>query len=111
MAIGKSYNRFPQIIAKLAGNSEAVVRLSAEQIARSAQDRVPRDTGALHDSIHTEDTDEGTYVVAGGDEGVFYGHMIEFGTVDSPAHPFLIPAAEAERDFLTSSFIGMLRRL
>jgi HK97 gp10 family phage protein len=103
-------NRFPQIIAKLMRNSEALVRLSAEQIAAGARARVHVDSGDLRDAIHVEPTDDGRLVIAG-DDDVFYGHFEEFGAAGRSAHPFLVPAAEEQRDFLSSSYIAMLRKL
>lgn len=73
---------------------------AAQAIAAGAKSRAPVDSGDLRDSIHVEHVDEGVYAVVAGDSDVFYGHMVENGTVRTPAHPFLVPAAEAEKDNL-----------
>lgn len=74
------------------------MRLVAEAIDAGAKGRAPVATGALRDAIHTEKRAEGSYAVVAGDSKVFYGHLVEHGTTKAPAHPFLIPAAEAERN-------------
>jgi HK97 gp10 family phage protein len=110
MPIVKSYNRIPQIVATLNPKLSAALRVGAEGIARDAQARVHVDSGALRDSIHVEDADNGFYVIAGNDD-VFYGIFEEFGTTHSPAHPFLIPATEAGRDNVVGLVAAALRSL
>jgi HK97 gp10 family phage protein len=106
MAIGKSYNRFPQIIATLDPRLEEALDLGRQAIASDARSRVHVDSGDLRDSIHVDDE----YIVAG-DGDVFYGHYEEFGTVHSPAHPFMVPAAEANRDTVVALAAAALRGL
>lgn len=66
----------------------------AEEIADKATSAAPRDTGALADSI------EGGAVLEGGTwkarvvAEVDYAAYVEFGTSDTPAQPFLRPAAD-----------------
>lgn len=96
--------------------------IAAERIALDAQQRVavggPEDPhpGRLRDSIHAEHRAEGWYVLAsaraGEDEqGAPYGHMLEFGTVDTAPQPFLVPAAEANRGEYVVIVAGSLRNL
>lgn len=97
-------SRIPLIIGELDETLMEGVKEFAEAISEGAKERAPVDTGALRDAIHVE-IDEGSQlqrtgksvrVVAGNDEA-FYGHIVEHGGVHTPAHPFLIPAYEAER--------------
>lgn len=88
-------SRIPQIIGELDDKLLEGVTALAEQIAEGARERVPVETGALRDAIHVRVEDDQVAVVAG-DNMAFYGHMVENGTVKAPAHPFLVPAFEAE---------------
>jgi HK97 gp10 family phage protein len=106
MAIGKSYNRFPQIIATLDPRLEAALHVGRQAIASEARARVHVASGELRDSIHVD----GDYIVAG-DSDTFYGHFEEFGTVHSPAHPFMVPAAEARREEVVGLAAAALRKL
>lgn len=58
------------------------------QIEDAAKRIVPIDTGDLHDSIHTEVSSDGMFVVADADHAAF----IEQGTSKMPAQPYLRPA-------------------
>jgi len=88
-------SRIPQIIAEVRPDLIDGATELAERIATGAKDRVPVETGALRDAIHVVVEDDSVAVVAG-DSDAFYGHMVENGTVKAPAHPFLVPAFEAE---------------
>lgn len=87
----------PRKLSGLAARVEAANKRTADRVADRAKQNVPRATGALHGSIRTVKA-SGGYVVRAGNRNVFYGHLVEFGTVKMPARPFLVPAAEAERD-------------
>ena len=106
----KSYNRFPQIIAKLDPTVEAALGAGAELIEDEAKSRVTVASGDLKNAIHTENAGDGVHVVAG-DSDVFYGHFVEFGTANTPARPFLIPAAEAKREEVAATVAAALRKL
>lgn len=100
-------SELPAITAELFPKVIAALEASADLVVERAKERVPVDTGRLRDSIHKESnpaTPEGVYVRAGGKvdgTDVFYGHMVEFGTVHDAAEPFLIPALEeSKRDIL-----------
>jgi HK97 gp10 family phage protein len=43
--------------------------------------------------------------------GAFYSAFEEFGTSDTPPHPFMVPAAEANRDAVVSLAVAALRGL
>lgn len=93
-------SRLPLIAVELQPKVSAAVKLAAEGIAAHARARAPVGAPDVHlrDSIHVQrEGPAGYYVVAGNDE-VFYGHMVEFGTVHSAPRPFLVPAAEDGRD-------------
>lgn len=95
-------SRLDTIAASLDEEIDLAMRLAAEAIEAGAKSRVPVDSGDLRDSIHVVKQDEGSYSVIAGDSKVFYGHLVESGTTKTPPRPFLIPAAEAERDNIDS---------
>lgn len=64
---------------------EAVV---LPKVVDSAKRIVPVDTGELHDSIHSEVSSDGMYVVADAD----HASHVELGTSKMPAQPYLRPA-------------------
>jgi HK97 gp10 family phage protein len=103
-------NRFPRIMAELGPKVNLALLAGAEQIAQDARGRVPVESGSLRDAIHVDSDHDGHLVVAG-DNDVFYGHFVEFGTSNNAAHPFLIPATESNRDNVIELVAGALRSL
>jgi HK97 gp10 family phage protein len=91
-----SYNRLPEIIARLQPEVDRAVQEAAKSVVDSAKARVPVNTGRLRDAIHVQVELEGVYVVAGNREA-WYGHIVEHGSVKQPPHPFLLPALEENR--------------
>jgi HK97 gp10 family phage protein len=91
-------SRLPTITPEIAERLEGACVRTAEHVAQDARGRVPVDSGALRDSIHTEKDEHGIgeFVVAGNTE-VYYGHFVEYGTVNTSPRPFLVPAAEENR--------------
>lgn len=75
---------------------EAALEDGAKLIESAAKASVPVRSGKLRDAIHTEKSDEGVSVIAG-DGSAFYGHIVEFGSVQMGARPFLVPALESKR--------------
>jgi HK97 gp10 family phage protein len=72
---------------------------TAIEIVRGAQARVRRRSGLLARSInYSIDKRRGQAKVGVESGPAFYGHFIEFGTVNQSAHPFMLPAVESERD-------------
>ena len=69
-----------------------------------AKGRAPVDTGALKGSLHTEKKQAGLYWVA---DGVEYGIYQELGTSKMASQPFLVPAVEAVRKFISKMFGGL----
>lgn len=84
---------------------EIAMTESAALIAAGARLRVPVDEGKLRDSIHTTDVREGKrgglYVAITAGERTKNNYntarIVEFGTMDTPAQPFLLPAYRANR--------------
>jgi HK97 gp10 family phage protein len=103
-------SRLPQIAATLDPRVTAAMRAGAEAIEQEAKARVTVASGDLRDAIHTEVDGDDVYVMAG-DDDVFYGHFVEFGTTRTPARPFLVPALEARRESVLASVRATLGRL
>jgi HK97 gp10 family phage protein len=105
-------NRIPQIAAELRPQVSAAARATAEQVQESAWARVPVDEGDLYEAIHIERRAQASYaVVAGNDEGVFYGHLVEFGSTNNAPQPFLLPAVEANQETAVALMTAALRGL
>jgi HK97 gp10 family phage protein len=102
-------NRLPEIAAALEVEVRAAAREAAELVAADARTRVPVDTGRLRAAIHVEQTAETTEVVAG-DREAWYGHIVEHGGVGHPAHPFLIPALEENREAIVALIAERVNR-
>jgi HK97 gp10 family phage protein len=82
-------------IAKLqALGDKYVADVVLPKVEASAKRIVPVDSGDLHDSIHTEVTSEGMFVVA--DEE--YASHVELGTSKMAAQPYLRPALYSLKD-------------
>ena len=81
---------------------------AGEIIAERARELAPSRTGNLRDSIVVSDrvrAGVGQGLTIGDDDAsvfvgptAFYGHMVEFGTVKSAAHPFMRPAWDQTKD-------------
>lgn len=89
------------------------MRKAAKPIIDDAKSNVPVDSGALRDSIKigstlnksqrkqarsTKEKGAVTQYLGSGGKGARHSHLVEFGTVDQPAQPFLRPAWDAGRD-------------
>lgn len=104
------------------------LRNSAKPVLNSAKEKVPQKTGKLKDSLkisvgkpNREDrkngADSSTVAVArvkagntkkANQGGVYYTHMVEYGTKRSAPHPFIRPAIEAESHNSRSIFANEL---
>ena len=102
-------NRLPEITAAIPRAVYEAVMHAAEQVAESARARVPVATGDLQRAIHVEVTEDGVEVLAG-DRKVFYGIFVEHGTVNTPAHPFLVPALEENRELILGELRDAIRK-
>jgi hypothetical protein len=98
-------SRIPQIIAAIPDELGGAMEEHANRVSEGAKDRVHSSgrEGGLRDAIHVEQgtlddpNDALTWRVVAGDEDVYYGHIEEHGSVNRAPHPFLTPAAEADR--------------
>lgn len=110
------FNKIPQTIMALNTVVSRLVRKAAFAIQGSAMESAPVDTGFLKNSIYVELHNRSTYGqgVSGSGEmlpeipaaedaltayvavGASYGVFVEWGTVHSPAQPYLTPAVELE---------------
>lgn len=86
-------SRIPKIIATVKTGVPVVNAASARRIAADAKQRVPKRTGATARTIRAQKaTGDDSEAVVG-----FPGQFIERGTRNIGARPFMVPAAEAER--------------
>ena len=85
--------------------------ITADKIRDTAESLVPKPPGAPHASGDLVGTirarmsgkRQEAYVIAGNRDlktsahprGIYYAHMVEFGTYESPAHPFMRPAVNS----------------
>ena len=104
-------SKLPRIAASLVPKLDAAAASAAEIVAGRARDRVPVNTGRLRDAIHVERDGVSTYAVVAGDTEAFYGHIVEHGSVHTPAHPFLVPALEESRKEALAIAAAALRAL
>jgi HK97 gp10 family phage protein len=105
-------SRIPQIVLSLNPRVDGALKVGAEAISQEAKQRVPVETGTLRDAIHVDSSGVGGgWSVIAGDDDAFYGHIIEHGGVNTPPHPFLIPAAESQRDSVAAAVTAVLRTL
>jgi len=93
-------SRFPQISAQAHVLARAAVTKAAHDIEAKAKLRVPVDTGATKNSIHTTATGDLSAEVAA---TTSYAHYLEYGTVKMAARPYMLPAArDVEPSFLAA---------
>lgn len=118
-------SRLAEIAAELVPIAKEGTKEIADSIAEGARERAPFETGALKEAIHVEFEGGGHLgedleavgdwsVVAGdtrGDKEVFYGHIVEHGSVHAAPHPFLVPAAEAEIPSIWAKMAARLKNL
>lgn len=108
-----TYNRFPVIIAELPAKVDSAVATGALAVAAHARARVPVGAPDVHlrDAIHVEREGVAEYSVVAGDNEVWYGHLVEFGTTHSAPRPFMVPAAGDGRDEVVGLVAAALRSL
>jgi len=85
-----------EIIAKLPGNRDKIVRAAAMHILGEARQRAPVRTGALRNNSQVTDG-RGYSNVEFNQE---YAAYVELGTYKMAAQPYLTPAVEAEAKLL-----------
>lgn len=103
----RNFNLFSQ---KARVGLRKVVKTTTLKISKSARGRVPTRSGDLRKSIKAKYTKDGfsSDITAGGTKA-FYAHMVEFGTVKMPAHPFLFPSAEEQKQPYLNDLKGALK--
>lgn len=112
----KLNSRLPEIEASMRAATTRSVRAGADLVAARAKTRAPDAPPygeGLVEAIHVEKPANTTYTyaVVAGDEDVFYGHMVELGTVRSAPRPFLIPALEESAQEVVAMVHKALGRL
>ncbi len=87
-------SRLPEIIRSLQQGASRVNEASAKKIERDAYGRIPKRTGDTAKTIQARHVEGDDWEVVVG----FPGQFIERGTRSVGARPFMVPAAEAERE-------------
>lgn len=91
-------SRIDAILDRVEREAPEAVADTTRQIAAAARASVAVDKTILKRNIRVTGQGLSQAVEAGRAKGRgFYAHMVEFGTVRTPAQPFLVPAAEAQR--------------
>ena len=89
------------------------IEAGGELLAAEMASLAPKDTGELAESIKPVSR-KSTPIQASVDVGptgeVFHGLFHEFGTKKMPAHPFMVPAAEAKREEIVGAIIDAMRK-
>ena len=118
-----TFNRFPEIAAKLPRETSDVVRKTAFYVEADAKQKAPFETGNLRNSIQTHMEPSATEAVidiaenrapgssATSATAAEYGVYQEFGTSKMAAHPYMTPAAEANRGPFEQAMTQLLNRL
>ena len=96
ISVSVDTSKLDEIIAKLPGNRDKIVRAAALHILGEARKRAPVATGALRDNSEVTDGD-GYKNVEFHQE---YAAFVELGTHKMTARPYLTPAVEAEAKLL-----------
>jgi HK97 gp10 family phage protein len=78
----------PEVIAAVEANAVEAVAQTAEDIAASAREQAPVQTGHLRSTIEGFSSGKEGEVVAGAE----YAAYVEYGTYKMAAQPFLFPA-------------------
>jgi HK97 gp10 family phage protein len=94
------------LTAALPGNAKKAIMEGAYMVEGDAKQFAPVDTGALRNSIETE---EGKGISAIVHDGVEYGKYQEFGTYKMAAQPFMIPAIEKNTENIISLLAGIFK--
>jgi hypothetical protein len=99
VSISLNTAQLDKIAAGLDGNTNRVLGIIANDVLIGAIARAPVDTGALMNSLQTENPGRNSWNVH---DGVEYGIFQELGTYKMAAHPFMIPSAWAAGNRLNS---------
>jgi HK97 gp10 family phage protein len=85
-------------------------RRSVTHIASAPGEAPASDTGRLVNSLHAEAGDPGEALAVAGSSSVQYAVLLEFGTTKMAARPFMFPALEKSRAWITGRLQDALRR-
>ena len=96
LSINIDTTKLNEIIAKLPGNRDKIVKATAMHVLGEARKRAPVKTGFLRG--HSEVTDGEGY--ANVEFHAEYAPYVELGTWKMAARPYLTPAVEAEAKLL-----------
>ena len=101
ISVSVDTTKLNEIIAKLPGNRDKIVKAVAFEVLREAQQKAPVDTGALkaNADVNTKYAGDGIMSVEFYQE---YAPYVELGTYKMAARPFLTPAVEAGEKKLVS---------
>ena len=101
ISVSVDTTKLNEIIAKLPGNRDKIVKAVAFEVLREAQQKAPVDTGALRANadVNTKYAGDGIMSVEFYQE---YAPYVELGTYKMAARPFLKPAVEAGEKKLVS---------
>jgi HK97 gp10 family phage protein len=88
-------NTFDDLARRLDAGAERVVDNVADQVAAGMKARTSSRIGRTIETHRTGDAE--VTVVAGDLSSAHHAGFFEFGTVDRPAEPFVVPAAEEAR--------------
>lgn len=80
------------------GEADVVVERAAQNIKADAKRRVAGYDPRLGGTIRVAKTGPSSREVRVGSRRRFEGHLVEWGSVNNAAHPFMGPAVEAQRE-------------
>ena len=106
--IGRLQRRLRAIPLEVRKAAQPAVTKQAENMAATMRQLVPVDSGDLKDSIEVTPggkatpaysqpggqmtVPENAAAITVGNHAVRYGHLVEYGTTEAPAHPFFWPS-------------------
>jgi HK97 gp10 family phage protein len=94
LGVNAAVAKFLALVGATEKAVDAAEDRGGQAVLAGAEARVPVDTGALRDSLHTEEDPSGGTLVG---TDIPYAVFVEYGTSDTPAQPFLRPALDAEQ--------------
>jgi hypothetical protein len=118
--MAKGFNSLPEVIALIQKAAEDMVVQSAKNIAKTAVDNAPEQTGFMASTVYTSTKEGSTYGQGAGSPpkdstmmpevpkpanaqsawvavAADYAIDVEMGTIHMAPEPYLIPALESER--------------
>lgn len=109
-------DKLQRIGANVGRLENQALKNAAEPVLDAAKANVPVRTGKLKKGLKISKVKVKSGVKfiqvgvdRGDDPGAFYGHFVEFGTSKMPAHPFLQPAFEKNKDVIKEKIAETLK--